>query len=48
MREVVFRFIDAKEDAKALPQNADCAINIPRAAVFLPVQTTSTNVLGKS
>ena len=38
MRDVVFRFIDAKTDAEALPQNADCALKIPRPGVFIPVQ----------
>lgn len=38
MREVLFRFVDAKTDAAALPQDAACAIRIPRPAVFVPVQ----------
>lgn len=38
MRDVVFRFIDAKTEAEALPQNADCALKIPRPGVFVPVQ----------
>lgn len=47
MRDVVFRFIDAKTDAEALPQNADCALKIPRPGVFIPVQPNYTGAEGK-
>ncbi len=40
MRELLFRFIDAKTDALALPQDAACAIKIPRPGAFLPVQAS--------
>jgi pimeloyl-ACP methyl ester carboxylesterase len=36
MRDVVFRFIDAKADAQALPQDAACATRIPRPPAFQP------------
>ena len=36
--EVVFRFIDAKTDAQALPQEAACAVKIPRPLPWLPPQ----------
>lgn len=38
MRDVVFKFITAADDAKALPQEAACATAVPRPAVFIPVQ----------
>ncbi len=38
MNEVLFRFIDAKLDREALPQDASCATRIPRPGVFLPAQ----------
>jgi pimeloyl-ACP methyl ester carboxylesterase len=38
MRDVVFRFVTADTDAQALPQDASCAIKVPRPGVFLPVQ----------
>lgn len=37
MRDVVFRFIDAADDASALKVDADCARAIPRPTVFVPV-----------
>lgn len=40
MRDIVFRFIDAKTDAAALPQDATCATRIPRPVTFQPVQST--------
>ncbi|MBT9492104.1 MAG: alpha/beta fold hydrolase [Paucibacter sp.] len=40
MRELLFRFIDAKTDALALPLDAACVIKIPRPGAFLPVQTS--------
>jgi pimeloyl-ACP methyl ester carboxylesterase len=39
MRDVVYRFIVAATDAEALPQDAACAIKLPRPPVFLPAQT---------
>jgi pimeloyl-ACP methyl ester carboxylesterase len=42
MRDVVFRFIMAASDAQALPQDASCAMHIPRPAAFLPVQPRTT------
>jgi pimeloyl-ACP methyl ester carboxylesterase len=47
MRDVMFRFIDAKTDAEALPQNADCATKIPRPTVFVPVLPSQTNAESK-
>jgi pimeloyl-ACP methyl ester carboxylesterase len=38
MNEVLFRFIDAKQDSMALPQDASCATKIPRPGVFVPAQ----------
>ncbi|MEH0166740.1 alpha/beta hydrolase [Paucibacter sp. JuS9] len=37
MRDVLFRFIDAKEDAAALKVDASCAAKIPRPTAFLPI-----------
>jgi len=39
MNDVLFRFIDAVQDSAALPQDAGCAIRIPRPTVFVPVHT---------
>jgi len=36
--EVIFRFVDAKTDAQALPQDAACAVKIPRPLPWLPPQ----------
>ncbi len=36
MQDVLFRFVDAKEDADALKVDATCAERIPRPTVFLP------------
>lgn len=36
MRDVMFRFVDAKDDADALKVDATCAERIPRPTVFLP------------
>ncbi|MCZ8075663.1 MAG: hypothetical protein O9341_16205, partial [Paucibacter sp.] len=41
MRDVMFRFFDAKTDAAALPQDAACATRIPRPLAFVPVQDAS-------
>lgn len=38
VRDLMFRFIDAKTDAAALPQDAACATRIPRPPAFQPVQ----------
>lgn len=38
MRDVIFRFIDAKTDAQALHQDASCATKIPRPLAFIPPQ----------
>ncbi|RZJ07118.1 MAG: alpha/beta hydrolase [Rubrivivax sp.] len=38
MKDVLFRFIDAKTDAEALPQDAACATRIPRPTAFQPIQ----------
>jgi len=38
VRDVLFRFIDARTDAAALPQDATCATRIPRPVAFQPVQ----------
>jgi pimeloyl-ACP methyl ester carboxylesterase len=38
MRDVVFKFIDTKENSAALPQDASCATRVPRPGVFVPVQ----------
>jgi fermentation-respiration switch protein FrsA (DUF1100 family) len=38
MRDVVYRFVNAAADAQALPQDASCALKIPRPGVFLPIQ----------
>ncbi len=42
MRELLFRFIDAKTDALALPQDAACAAKIPRPGAFMPVQASKS------
>lgn len=36
MRDVIFRFIDAEDDAQALAIDADCARAMPRPGVFVP------------
>ena len=42
VRDLLFRFIDAKSDAQALPDtfkaDAACATRIPRPPAFQPVQ----------
>ena len=38
MRDVVYRFIDAKTDAEALPQDAACALRVPRPPAYIPIQ----------
>jgi pimeloyl-ACP methyl ester carboxylesterase len=38
MRDVIFRFVDAKTDAQALPQDASCATKIPRPPAFVTPQ----------
>jgi fermentation-respiration switch protein FrsA (DUF1100 family) len=37
MRDVVHKFIDAKNDGDALAVDADCAKSVPRPSAFLPV-----------
>jgi hypothetical protein len=37
MRDAIFKFIDANSDEEALKVDADCARNIPRPRVFVPV-----------
>lgn len=37
MRDVLYRFIDAEDDAAALAVDADCARAMPRATVFVPI-----------
>jgi pimeloyl-ACP methyl ester carboxylesterase len=43
MRDVVFRFIMEPNDAQALPQDAGCAVRIPRPGAFLPAQPRTTD-----
>ncbi|MFG6414490.1 alpha/beta fold hydrolase [Roseateles sp. DC23W] len=38
VRDLMFRFIDAKSDADALPQDGKCATRIPRPTAFQPIQ----------
>ena len=38
MRDVIFRFVDARTDSAALPQDASCATRIPRPTAFQPIQ----------
>ncbi|MEN9396830.1 MAG: hypothetical protein RLZ81_1360, partial [Pseudomonadota bacterium] len=38
MRDVLFRFIDAAQDADANAVDASCAAAIPHPAAFVPVQ----------
>jgi len=40
--DVIFRFIDAKEDAQASPVDAACATAIPRPPAFIPPGLKST------
>jgi len=37
LRDAVFRFIDADDDAAALQVDADCARALPRPPAFVPV-----------
>ncbi len=37
VRDVLFRFVDAADDATALATDASCAKNIPRPGAFVPV-----------
>jgi hypothetical protein len=37
MRDAIFRFIDAGDDAEALKTDADCAAKMPRPPAFRPV-----------
>ena len=38
MRDALFRFIDAADDAAALAVDTGCAKNLPRPPVFLPLE----------
>ncbi|CAN5184665.1 alpha/beta fold hydrolase [soil metagenome] len=38
VRELLFRFVDAKTDAQALPQDAACASKLPRPPAFVTPQ----------
>ncbi|MFN3304892.1 MAG: alpha/beta hydrolase [Roseateles sp.] len=42
VRDLLFRFIDAKTDAAALPQDGSCATRIPRPPAFQPIQAPTT------
>lgn len=42
MRDVVFRFVDAADDAAAMDVPADCAAALPRPPVFVPPGAAST------
>lgn len=42
VRDIVFKFIDTPNDAAALPQDAACAIRVPRPGVFVPMQGPAT------
>jgi len=42
MREVIFRFIDAVDDAGVAAVEAGCATRIPRPPAFRPVAAAST------
>ncbi len=42
VRDLMFRFIDAKTDATALPQDGSCATRIPRPPAFQPIQAPTT------
>ena len=44
MGDVLFRFIDARQDKTALPQDASCATALPRPGVFVPPQPGSPGV----
>jgi pimeloyl-ACP methyl ester carboxylesterase len=46
MHDVVLRFITAPTDAQALPQDASCAIKVPRPKVFLPIQAGASKGAG--
>lgn len=41
LRDVVFRFIDAQDEAAALGVKADCAAALPRPGVFVPPRAAS-------
>lgn len=42
MRDVLFRFVDAESDERALAVDAGCALGIPRPPVFAPFSTSAT------
>ena len=37
MRDVLYRFIDAVDDAEALAVDAGCAASVPRPPAFVPI-----------
>jgi alpha-beta hydrolase superfamily lysophospholipase len=41
LRDVVFRFVDAEDDARAIAVDASCAAQIPRPPAFRPVAAAS-------
>jgi pimeloyl-ACP methyl ester carboxylesterase len=41
MRDVLFRFIDAEEDAQALKVDAGCAKNMPRPPAYRPLELST-------
>ena len=43
MSDLIFRFVDAKTDAQALPQDGSCATGIPRPPAWLPPQLDKNN-----
>jgi len=43
---VLFRFVDATDDAQALAVAADCALGIPRPPAFLPLVPAGAKVGG--
>jgi pimeloyl-ACP methyl ester carboxylesterase len=48
LRDVVFRFIDAADDAQALKVQADCAAKAPRPPAFLPPGTLASTITSEA
>jgi pimeloyl-ACP methyl ester carboxylesterase len=46
LRDAVYRFVDAASDDEALKVDADCALELPRPPVFVPVQARAVDELG--
>ena len=46
MRDVLYRFIDAKSDAEALQVDTGCAARVPRPAAFLPIGAAGSTAFG--